>query len=55
MDFKMFCTGEYMRKIKDAYTDDIIYATSQCSTIFKRMPQVNLLWLIDCMTVGICR
>ena len=25
MDFKTFCTGEYMRKIKDAYIDDIIF------------------------------
>lgn len=25
MDFKTFCSKEYMRKIKDAYTDDTIY------------------------------
>ena len=25
MDFKMYCSKEYMRKIKDAYIDDIIF------------------------------
>lgn len=25
MDFKTYCSKEYMRKIKDAYSDDTIY------------------------------
>ena len=42
MDFKMFCTGEYMRKIKDAYTDDIIYATSQFVVVDRLYDSGNL-------------
>ena len=42
MDFKMFCTGEYMRKIKDAYTDDTIYYAGRFAVVDRYTDSGNL-------------
>ena len=33
MDFKIYCSKEYIRKIKDAYTDDIIYYAGRFAVV----------------------
>ena len=42
MGFKMFCTGEYMRKIKDAYSDDVIYFAGRFAVVDRYTDSGNL-------------
>ena len=42
MDFKTYCSKEYMRKIKGAYTDDIIYSAGRFAVVDRYTNSGNL-------------
>ena len=42
MDFKMYCSKEYMRKIKDAYSDDVIYFAGRFAVVDRYTDSGNL-------------
>ena len=42
MDFRMYCSKEYMRKIKDAYSDDVIYFAGRFAVVDRYTDSGNL-------------
>ena len=42
MDFKTYCSKEYMRKIKVAYTDDIIFYAGRFAVVDRLTDSGNL-------------
>ena len=42
MDFKTYCSKEYMRKIKDAYSDDVIYFAGRFAVVDRYTDSGNL-------------
>ena len=42
MDFKTYCSKEYMRKIKEAYSDDIIYYVGRFAVVDRYTDSGNL-------------
>ena len=52
MDFKMYCSKEYMRKIKDAYTDDTIYFVGRFAVVDRYTDSGNLSVIVKCRCDG---
>ena len=42
MDFRTYCSKEYMRKIKDAYSDDIIFYAGRFAVVDRYTDSGNL-------------